>query len=271
MINKFNILNGSKYFSSAIFQNYLVSVPAKKYIKYFSGTTRIDSQKSNGMSVGNIENITKSDNNFTPTFADHYLLLDINFNGHCLISNIYISKSVINLNISYTLTPWLRNLNTDFTLNNCLFGSAKLNKNADPDKYKYSCYSIRFDLLSEFLFTDGSMGKNVIILGAYMGLSVHIDNKEKDILILGEGPTEGLCNTTLTAEATYPISFTQPNKRSALSLHYNGSNSFLFVNATKIYQIKVQNSDIKYYALCSGNISKDFTINNIKKQDEKEF
>ena len=59
----------------------------------------------------------------------HLLLL--NFNGHCLIkSNISIPKKVINLQISYTLGPQLRNLNTDFTLGNCLFGSVKLTKNA---------------------------------------------------------------------------------------------------------------------------------------------
>ena len=75
----------------------------------------------------NIENITKSDSNFAPTFIDHHVLLDINFNGHCLISdNISIPENVINLYISYILNPLLRNLSTDFTLNNCLFGSAKL-------------------------------------------------------------------------------------------------------------------------------------------------
>ena len=47
-----------------------------------------------------------------------------------------------------------------------------------------------------------------------------------------------------------------------LSLHYNGSKSFLFVNATKIYQFKAKDSDIKDYSLCLGNISKDFTLNN---------
>ena len=52
------------------------------------------------------------------------------------------------------------------------------------------------------------MGKNVIIFGAGMGLSVHIDNNEKDILVLGEGPTQGLDDTTLTTEAKYPINFT---------------------------------------------------------------
>ena len=85
------------------------------------------------------------------------------------------------------------------------------------------------------------------------------------ILILGEGPTQGLDDTTLTAEAKYPMNFTQPGKRFVLSLHYNGSNSFLFVNATKVYQFKAKNSEIKDYALCLGNVSKGFTINNMKK------
>ena len=69
-----------------------------------------------------------------------------------------------------------------------------------------------------------------------MSSSVHVDNKNKDILILGEG----LDNTTLTVKAKYLINFRQPNKRFVLSLHYNGINSFLFVNATKIYQFKAK-------------------------------
>ena len=87
MINNFSILNGSKYFSLGLFENYLVLIPAKKYIKYFSGTTRTNSWKSNGMSEENIENITISDSNFAPNFVDHHVLLDIDFNGHCLINN----------------------------------------------------------------------------------------------------------------------------------------------------------------------------------------
>ena len=61
-----------------------------------------------------------------------------------------------------------------------------------------------------------------------MSSSVHVDNKNKDIIILGEGPTQGLDDMTLTAEAKYPINFTQPKKRFALNLHYNGSNFFIF-------------------------------------------
>ena len=107
------------------------------------------------------------------------------------------------------------------------------------------------------------MGKNVIIFGAGMSSYVHIDNNRKDIVILDEGPTQGLNDNTVTAEAIYPINFTQPNKTFVLSLHYNGSSSFLFVNATKIYQFKAKNSEIKGYALCLGSISNNFTISNM--------
>ena len=97
-----------------------------------------------------------------------------------------------------------------------------------------------------------------------MSSSLHIDNKGKDFLILGEGPTLELDDTTLKAEAKYPINFTQSRKRFVLSLHYNGSNSFLFVNATKIYKFKAKDSEIKDYALCLGDISNSFTRNNMK-------
>ena len=113
-----------------------------------------------------------------------------NFHGHCLIkNNISIPEQVINLYISYTLGPQLRNSNTDFTLSNCLFGSVKLTTNADLDKYKYTAFNIGFHSHSDFLFTEGSYGKNVIIFGVDMTSSVHVDNKGKDIVIPGEGPT----------------------------------------------------------------------------------
>ena len=119
LINKFSIFNGAKYFSSGIFQNYLVFIPAKKYIKIFQWHYFHYLWKSNGMSEENIENITKSDSNFVPTFVYHYLLPDIKFNGHCLVkNNISITKKVINLYISYKINPQLRNLNADFTLIN---------------------------------------------------------------------------------------------------------------------------------------------------------
>ena len=52
-----------------------------------------------------------------------------------------------------------------------------------------------------------------------------------------------------------------------LSLHYNGANSYLFVNGTEIYKIKAKDSGIVARLLCLGSISKDFSVDNIKKQD----
>ena len=169
------------------------------------------------MSEENIENVTKPDSNFAPTFVDHHVLPDINFNGHCLINNIYIPKKVINIYSSYTLNSWLKNSSTSSALSNCLFGSVKLTKNNGPVKYKYSSYDIGCDSRSDFLFTAGSMGKNVIIFGAHMSSSLHIDNKNKNILIFGEGATQRLDNTVLTTEAIYPINFKQTSKRFELS------------------------------------------------------
>ena len=70
-----------------------------------------------------------------------------------------------------------------------MLGAVKLTKNADADKYKYSSYGMEFDSRSEFSLPDGSMGKNVIIYIVDVSSSVHIDNKKKDILILGKCQT----------------------------------------------------------------------------------
>ena len=88
-----------------------------------------------------------------------------------------------------------------------------------------------------------------------MSSSVQIDNKGKDILTFGEGPSQRLDGTTFPAEAKYHIDFTQSRKRFVLSLHYNGNNSFLLINPTKVYPFKAKKSEIKDYALCLSNIS----------------
>ena len=80
-----------------------------------------------------------------------------------------------------------------------------------------------------------------------MSSFAHIDNKKKDILILGFGPTQGLDDATLTTEAKYSINFSRSNRKFCLSQHYNESNSFLFVNAAKIYQFKAKDSEINVF------------------------
>ena len=97
-----------------------------------------------------------------------------------------------------------------------------------------------------------------------MSSSIHIDNKKKDILVLGKGPTQGL-ESTLTAERMYSINFTVTKKKFCLSLHYNGAKSYLFVNGTEIIKFKAKDSEIVATLLCLGNISKDWSTDNMKK------
>ena len=88
-----------------------------------------------------------------------------------------------------------------------MFGAVALTKYADIEKCKYSGYGIGFDKRSNFSFPSGGFGQNVLIFGADMSSSIHIDNKKKDILVLGRGPAQGL-ESTLTAEKMYSINFT---------------------------------------------------------------
>ena len=75
----------------------------------------------------------------------------------------------------------------------------------------------------EFLLLDDRVDQNVIIFGVDMSSSVHVDNKKKDIVILGLGLTQGLEDTTLTPKAQYSINFSRSSRRFCLSLHYNGT------------------------------------------------
>ena len=127
-----------------------------------------------------------------------------------------------------------------------------MTKTADVNKYKYSGsgYGIAFDRTSSFSFSGGGNRQNVIIFGVDMNSSVHVDNKGKDILILGKGPTQGLGEHSLTAEKMYSINFSKDNIKFCLSLHYNGANSYLFVNGTEIIKFKAKDSGIVATLLC---------------------
>ena len=97
-----------------------------------------------------------------------------------------------------------------------------------------------------------------------MSSSGHIDNKKKDILVLGKEPTQGL-EHTLTIEKMYSINFTATKNKFYLSLHYNRANSYLFVNGKEIVKFKAKDSEIVLGPLCLGNVSKDWSADNMKK------
>ena len=122
----------------------------------------------------------------------------------------------MNIYIVYELGA-SRSHNNDPTLKNYLFGGVTLTKNTDIDKDKYSGYGIGFDRRSSFSFTSGGFGQNVIMFGVDMSSSAHIDNKKKDLLVLGKGPRQGLKHN-LTAEKMYSINFTVTRKKNLFEL-----------------------------------------------------
>ena len=173
----------------------------------------------------------------------------------------YTHGTIVNICIVYELGASSSN-DSDPTLKNCLFGA--VTTNADISKYRHPGYGTGFDRRSVFSFPGGGLGQNVLIFGVDMSFSPHIDNKKKDILVFGKRPTQGL-EHTLTAEKMYSINFTVPRKKFCLSLHYNGANSYLFLNGTEICKFKAKDSEIVATSLFLGIISKDWSVDNLKK------
>ena len=138
---------------------------------------------------------------FTP-YLSYYDInkIKVEFNGGCLKQDqsIIPLKGIVNIYIVYEITSDY-NISDYPALRNCLFGALKLIKNADIDKSWYSGYWIGFDRHVSFSFPGTGLGRNVTIFGIDMSSSTRIDNRKKDILILGKGPTQDL-EHSLSAE-----------------------------------------------------------------------
>ena len=220
--------------------------------------------QSKGLFDEKINSIKTPNHSITPNL-DYYGGCFMEFRGSCLKQDnvTFNYGKVVNIYIVYEISQSI-NVSDYPTTENCLFGAVSLTKNADIDKYKYSGYGIGFDRHGSFSFPSTGLGRNVIIFEVDMSLSTKFDNRKKDILILGKGPTQGL-EHTLSAEKMYSINFTEQNKKFYLSLHYDWANSYLFVNGEEIHKFKVKDSEITAAPLWLGNISKDWTVDNMKK------
>ena len=126
--------------------------------------------------------------------------LDANIKQRELVSKItFTHEKKVNIHIVYEINLWDQGYDDSPTIEDSWFAAVKLVKDVDIDKYKYSGYDIGFGRRGAFSVANG-FGRNVIIFGVDMLSSVNVDNKKKDISIFGEGPTQELDNTTLTAE-----------------------------------------------------------------------
>ena len=177
---------GKSQFEEDGAQNYVVFQPTHKYFK-IPNTKYILSWKSKGLSDETITPYATSDNSLTP-LIDHYGIKErLNLNRSCLKQSnkfTYDYGHKVNVYILYELSASSSN-NSDPLLKNCLLGTVTLTKNSDIEKYGYSGYGIGFDRRSSFSFPGGGFGQNVLIFGVDMSSSAHIDNKKKNILVLG--------------------------------------------------------------------------------------
>ena len=126
-----------------------------------------------------------------------------------------------------------------FTVLNALFGGIKITKNTDTSKYKYEGYGICFDGGGAFSKGGISNGRNVLIFGVHENSLVHANNKANNIYVMGDLFVQGINDITLYAEKIYKTNFSESNKKIVLSLHYNGDDSYLFINGKMIKLIKM--------------------------------
>ena len=98
----------------------------------------------------------------------------------------------------------------------------------------------------------------VVILSIDNSISYDIDHWKKKFLVFGEGPADGINDSTDSAEKKLSINFSKTKTKFCLSLHYNGDESYLYVNKTEIYKFK-RNDNISWNTFCLGSVSKDFT------------
>ena len=184
-----------------------------------ANTDYVSSWKSKELSPETIKAPAIYDNSLTSALSYYDSKVRVKFTGSCLKQPTlrYQHKNLVNIYIAYEVGA-STSYNNDPTLKTCLCGAVTLTKNADFDKYGYSVYGIGFDRRSSFSFPGGGFGQNVLIFGVDMSSSGHIDNKKKDILVLGKGPTQGL-EHILTAEKMYSINFTVTETTFCLSLH----------------------------------------------------
>ena len=207
---------------------------------------------------------------------DLYIYLSVNHfqqNNRIITTiNKVISIHSVNIFVVYKLDPISSSRDTTFTMQNALFGAMQITKNADTSKYDYKGYGICFDERSEFGHTIPEGGfahttdaRNVLIFGVDMSFSVHKTNRANHIYLMGTGLTQGIHDTTIYAEKNFYRNFTEPGKKFALSLHYNGDDSYLFVNGRQELKFKAKDDQVINEKLCLGNLSVQWTTSESEK------
>ena len=185
-------------------------------------------------------NFVQNTKNVAPDIKNINGQLYVSFNGNYFEQDlITIPYNVINIYCIYQLDPISSTRNTDYTIQNALFGAMKITKNTDSSKNNYKGYGLCFDEGGTLSKGNINNGKNVITFGVHESSLVHANNKANNINFV-----QGINDPTLYAEKIYSQNFTQSSKKFILNLHYNGDDSYLFVNGTQELKFKAKHDQI---------------------------
>ena len=228
----------------------------------------------NYLGNSNVNAVGDSKGNFPELKNDGRM--HVNLNGNHFQQNKVIipnNNNVINIYCVYDIHPIASSRDTSYTVQNALFGAMQINKDpTDNSKDNYKGYGICFDGRSQFghTITEGGFkhttnGRNVLIFGADMSFSVHATNRANHIYLMGDGLMQGINEATIYVEKNYYKNFTDPGKKFVLSLHYNGDDSYLFVNGRQELKFKAKNDQLVKEKLCTGNFSDQWTTSESKK------
>ena len=241
------------------------------------GSKDISEWKSTGIynysSRSNMNALANSKNDLPNLKNDgrmHVHLSGNNFEQNKVI--IPNNKNAINIYCVYKLDPIASNRDTTFTIQNSLFGAMQITKNTDTSKYNYKGYGICFDeggqfghTITEGGFTHTTNARNVLIFGADVSFSVHATNRANHIYVMGKEFIQGITDTTIYAEKSFYRNFTDPGKKIMLSLHYNGDDSYLFVNGRQELKFKCKTDQLVKEKLCIGNLIDQWTTSESEK------
>ena len=175
------------------------------------------------------------------------------------------NNNVVNIYCVFEIQPISSTRSDTFTVQNALFGAMQITKSADTSEYKYQGYGICFD--KGGFFTTGIInnGENALNFGVHEDSVIHANNKANNIFVIGDAFMQGINDTTLYAEKLYSQNFTQPSKKFILSLHYNGDDSYLFLNGKQELKFKAKASHLVKEKLCIGNLSDQWTTSESEK------
>ena len=214
-----------------------------------------------------------------PTLLNQNYRLGATFRGNYMKQKKlgYYYGSVINIYVVYKLNDFNNSedakvINTttpDFTTQNSLFRVVKIIKDTNTSHYKYTGYGICFDEKGSFYFGNRTDAKNVTILGGDMVICRYSGNNytgKNNMYVLGKNFIQGFSTDgaghKISQKGMYKTNITGPNKKFVLALHYNGDDSYLFVNRVQQLKFKSAISHTDRNLLTLGNISLHWSLTN---------